>query len=93
MTTTLERSPMSTVTLRDALDDLEQRLAGARAPTSGSARSGGWLRADEEEEDDLFGEDDLGFDEIDEDDEDELGEIDEEDLDEDDEDLEEDDEP
>jgi hypothetical protein len=59
---------MSTVTLRDATDDLERRLAE-------QARSGGWLRAaeEDEDEDDLFGDDDLGFDDIDEaDDEDDL---------------------
>ena len=51
---------MSTVTLRDATDDLERRLAE-------QARSGPWLRAAEEDDDDddLFGEDDLGFDDID----------------------------
>ena len=56
---------MSTVTLRDATDDLERRLAE-------QARSGGWLRAAEEDDDDgdLFGDDDLGFDDIDESDED-----------------------
>jgi hypothetical protein len=84
MHTTLERSPMSTVTLRDAPDDLERRLAGDGAPMPGPARSGGWLRAEEEDdEDDLYGEDDLGFDDIDEDDEDEVDELDA-DLDEDD---------
>jgi hypothetical protein len=67
---------MSTVTSRDALDDLEHVLAGARAP--GPARSGGWLRAEEEdEEDDLYGEDDLGFDDIDEEDDEDIDEIDE----------------
>jgi hypothetical protein len=90
MTTHLERSPMSTVTLRDGLDDLERRLASARAPMPGPARSGGWLLAEEEEEDDLYGEDDLGFDEIDEDDDDELEEVDG-DLDEDDDEIDEDD--
>lgn len=75
---------MSTVTLRDGLDDLEHRLAGAGPPMPDPARSGGWLYAEEEgEEDDLYGEDDLGFDDIDEDDEDEIDEIDE-DIDEDD---------
>ena len=55
---------MSTVTLRDATDDLERRLAE-------QARSGGWLRAaaEDEDEEDLFGDDDLGFDDIDEADE------------------------
>ncbi|MGH2852344.1 MAG: hypothetical protein ACRDLP_17240 [Solirubrobacteraceae bacterium] len=72
---------MSTVTLRDdATDDLERRLAGIGAAAPG--RSGGWLHADEEEdEDDLFGDDDLGFDDID---EDEIDEDDDDDLDEDD---------
>ena len=69
---------MSTITLRDALDDLEQRLSGAGAPASGEARPGVRLHAEEEEEDDLFGEDELGFDSIDEDeaDEDDLEELD-----------------
>jgi hypothetical protein len=69
---------MSTVTLRDALDDLERSLAGARAPVDdGPARSGGWLHAEEEDdEDDLYGEDDLGFDDIDEDDDDDLDDLD-----------------
>jgi hypothetical protein len=59
------------------------------------ARSGGWLRAEEDEdEDDLYGEDDLGFDDIDEEEEDEDEEIgdvdDDDDLDELDEEVEED---
>ena len=67
---------MSTVTLRDALDDLEHSLAGARAGTHGPARSGGRLYAEEEDDEDLVGEDDLGFDDIDEEDDDDLEEID-----------------
>ena len=63
---------MSTVTLRDATDDLERRLAE-------QARSGAWLRAAEEDDDDddLFGEDDLGFDDIDEADDEDDAEDDE----------------
>jgi len=62
---------MSTVERRDAGDDLEHQTAGVRVLLSVPARSGGWLRAQEDEdEDDLYGEDDLGFDDIDEDDED-----------------------
>jgi len=80
---------MSTVTLLDEIDDLERLLAGAHASISTSSRAGVWLRvADEDEdEDDLFGEDDLGFDDVDEEepdeDDDELGDDDElaEDLD------------
>ncbi len=74
---------MSTVTLRDATDDLERRLAGIGAAAPG--RSGGWLYADEDEEEDLFGDDDLGFDDIDEDeiDEDDDDDVDEDDADED----------
>ncbi|MGA2008159.1 MAG: hypothetical protein ABSH27_11460 [Solirubrobacteraceae bacterium] len=80
---------MSTVTLLDEIDDLERLLAGAHASISTSRRAGVWLRvADEDEdEDDLFGEDDLGFDDVDEEepdeDDDELGDDDEpaEDLD------------
>lgn len=54
---------MSTVTLRDALDELERGLA----------RSVPVLYADDEEdEDDLYGEDDLGFDDIDEEDDEDL---------------------
>jgi hypothetical protein len=75
---------MSTVTLRDALDDLERSLAAIRAAKPGPARSGGWMSADEEdEEDDLFGEDDLGFDDIDEEDDEDAEDLDE-DLDDDD---------
>jgi hypothetical protein len=61
---------MSTVTLLDEIDDLERLLAGgSRASISTSSRPGEWLAvADEDEdEDDLFGEDDLGFDDVDED--------------------------
>jgi hypothetical protein len=60
---------MSTVTLLDEIDDLERLLAGARASISTSSRPAEWMRvADEDEEDDdLFGEDDLGFDDVDED--------------------------
>ena len=80
---------MSTVTLLDEIDDLERLLAGAHASISTSSRPGEWLRiADEDEEDDdLFGEDALGFDEVDEEehdeDDDELADDDElpEDLD------------
>jgi hypothetical protein len=79
---------MSTVTLRDALDEREQSLVHARAAKPGPARWGGWLYAEQDdEEDDLFGEDDLGFDDIDEEDDEDLDEadedLDEEDLDED----------
>ena len=87
---------MSTVTLRDALDDLEHGLAGAFAPEPGPARSGGWLYAEEDDdEDDLYGEDDLGFDDIDEEDDDDLDDLDELDDDDDLDDLDEesDDEP
>ena len=60
---------MSTLTLLDEIDDLERLLAGAGAPISTSTRPGALLAvADDDEEDDLFGEDDLGFDDIDEDD-------------------------
>jgi hypothetical protein len=64
---------MSTVTLLDEIDDLERLLAGAPAPLCTPSQPGGWLRVadDEDEEDDLFGEDDLGFDDIDEEDPDE----------------------
>lgn len=64
---------MSTLTLLDEIDDLERLLAGAAAPISVSSRPGEWLAvADEDEdEDDLFGEDDLGFDDVDEDEDDE----------------------
>jgi len=83
---------MSTVELRDAGDDLEHKTAGVRALPSGPARSGGWLRAEEDEdEDDLYGEDDLGFDEIDEEDDDDELDLDDEELEELDEDLDEDD--
>jgi hypothetical protein len=69
---------MSTVTLRDALDDLERSLAAIRAATLGPARSGVWMYAEEEDEDDdLYGEDDLGFDDIDEEDDDDADELDE----------------
>jgi hypothetical protein len=71
---------MSMITLRDAIDDLERRLAGA------SFADRVRLAAQEEDdEDDLYGEDDLGFDDVDED------ERDEDDLDELDDDLEDDD--
>jgi len=64
---------MSTVTLRDALDDLERSLAAIRAAKLGPARSGGWMHAEQDdEEDDLYGEDDLGFDDIDEEDDEDL---------------------
>jgi uncharacterized protein YdaT len=78
---------MSTVTLLDEIDDLERLLAGVQASISTSRRAGEWLRvADEDEEEDLFGEDDLGFDDVDEEDADE----DDDDLAEDDDDLAED---
>jgi hypothetical protein len=68
---------MSTVTLRDALDDLERSLAAIRAAKLGPARSGVWMYAEEDdEEDDLFGEDDLGFDDIDEDDDEDVDDLD-----------------
>jgi hypothetical protein len=77
---------MSTVALRDAQDDLEQETAGVRTLLSDLARSGGRLQAEAEDDDeDLYGEDDLGFDDIDEadDDDEELGDLDDdEDLDE-----------
>ena len=50
---------MSTVTLRDAPDDLEHSLAASGARMPDPARSGGWLYAEEEDDEDLFGEDDL----------------------------------
>jgi hypothetical protein len=63
---------MSTLTLLDELDDLERLLAGAAAPICTPLRPGALVAvADDEEEDDLFGEDDLGFDDIDEEDVDE----------------------
>jgi hypothetical protein len=76
---------MSTVTLLDEIDDLERLLAGALAPLSTSSAPGEWLRVagDDDDEDDLFGEDDLGFDDIDEDDPDEDEEIEDDELDED----------
>ncbi|HLW95536.1 MAG TPA: hypothetical protein VKS25_09180 [Solirubrobacteraceae bacterium] len=58
---------MSSVTLLEEIDELERRIAVARL--------GGPLLAvadDEEDEDDLFGEDDLGFDDIDEEDPDDV---------------------
>ena len=57
---------MSTVTLLEEIDELERRLV--------TARQAGPLLAvadDDEDEEDLFGEDDLGFDNIDEEDADE----------------------
>ena len=62
---------MSTLTLLDEIDDLERLLAGAAAPISISRRPGEWLAVADEDEDDLFGEDDLGFDDVDEEDADE----------------------
>ncbi len=64
---------MSTLTLLDEIDDLERLLAGAAAPICTSSRPGEWLAVadDDEDEDDLFGEDDLGFDDVDEEDADE----------------------
>ena len=64
---------MSTLTLLDEIDDLERLLARAAAPISISSRPGEWLAVadDDEDEDDLFGEDDLGFDDVDEEDADE----------------------
>src|ERR1039457_128167 len=62
---TLKGTPMSTVTLLDEIDDLERLLAGAHASISTSSKHGEWLRAadDDEDEDDLFGEDDVDADE------------------------------
>ncbi len=75
---------MSTLTLLDEIDDLERLLAGAAAPLSTLTRPGVVLAvADDEEDEDLFGEDDLGFDDIDEEDADEDDEEGDEDLDED----------
>ena len=82
---------MSTLTLLEEIDDLERLLAGAAAPLSTSVRPGPALAVadDEDDEDDLFGEDDLGFDDIDEadpdedDDEDSDDDLDEDDADED----------
>jgi hypothetical protein len=69
---------MSTVTLRGALDDLERGLAAIHAAKLGPARSGFWMYAeDQDDDDDLYGEDDLGFDDIDEEDEDEIDDLDE----------------
>jgi len=64
---------MSTVTLLDEIDDLERLLAGSRAMVATSGRPGEWLRVadDDEDEEDLFGEDDLGFDDVDEEERDE----------------------
>jgi len=78
---------MSTVTLREALDDLERTLAGARGSgfRLAHASRGPYAAAEEEDEEDLFGEDDLGFDDIDEDDPDEDEDLDLEDDDVDDE--------
>jgi hypothetical protein len=76
---------MSTVTLLDEIDDLKRLLAGAHASISTSSKPGAWLRAaaDDEDEDDLFGEDDLGFDDVDEDEDDDDADEDlDEDLDE-----------
>jgi hypothetical protein len=77
---------MSTLTLLDEIGDLERLLAGAAAPISTSTRPGALLAVagdDEQDEDDLFGEDDLGFDDIDEEDADEDDEDGDEDPDED----------
>jgi hypothetical protein len=76
---------MSTVTLLDEIADLERLLDRAPAALSASGRVGDGLRAavdDEEDEDDLYGEDDLGFDDVDEEDVDE-DDIEVDDLDED----------
>ena len=64
---------MSTVTLLDEIADPERLLAAAETSIFASSPPGEWLRtADEDEdEDDLYGEDDLGFDDIDEDEVDE----------------------
>lgn len=64
---------MSTLTLLDEIDDLERLLAGTPAPKFTSTRPGPSLAVadDDEGEEDLFGEDDLGFDDIDEEDADE----------------------
>ncbi len=78
---------MSTVTLHDEIADIERLLARAHALMPTSRGPSEWLRAadPDEDEDDLFGDDDLGFDDVDEDeldedeDEDELdGDLDEE---------------
>jgi uncharacterized protein YdaT len=74
---------MSTLTLLDEIDDLERLLAGDRASiTTSTSRPAEWLRvADDDEEEDLYGEDDLGFDDVDEeetDDDDELADDDDE---------------
>ena len=60
---------MSTVTLHDEIADLERLLAGAQALIATSREPGEWLRAadQDDDEDDLFGDDDLGFDDVDED--------------------------
>ncbi len=73
---------MSTVTLHDEIADLERLLAGAQALIATSREPGEWLRAadQDDDEDDLFGDDDLGFDDVD---EDELEEDDDDGLDED----------
>ena len=64
---------MSTLTLLDEIDDLERLLAGAAAPIFTPRRPAESLAVadDDEDEDDLFGEDDLGFDDVDEEDADE----------------------
>jgi hypothetical protein len=76
---------MSTLSLLDEIGDLERLLAGAGAPQSTSTRPGALLAVadDDEDEDDLFGEDDLGFDDIDEEDADEDDEDSDEEPDED----------
>jgi hypothetical protein len=60
---------MSAVTLHDEIADLERLLAGAPALVSATREPAEWLRAadPDEDEDDLFGDDDLGFDDVDED--------------------------
>ena len=69
---------MPTVTLLDEIDDLERRLTGRSAAVSTANRPGDsrCVAADDEDEEDLYGDDDLGFDEVDEDEteDDELGE-------------------
>jgi hypothetical protein len=58
--------------LQAATDELERRRDEAGAPITAPTRFDAWLRAaEDDDEDDLFGEDDLGFDDIDEEDTDE----------------------
>ena len=84
---------MSSVMLLDERGELERLLSERRPPMSPASRPAEWMRVadDDEEEDDLYGEDDLGFDEIDEEDDDDELDLDDEELEELDEDLDEDD--